>query len=157
MRGGLLFTSLLLLTWVPPLWASPQTAGLVNEILGVAGAPASWGAVAPPFSGPVALVLRFALGFAMLGVFVLALALWPKVTLNRIDPTASAVSAGRRLWAENGTGGRTAPDREGLDRPPIAPELGGSHGPRNAPARAVAVPGARPSDSRIRVVETEGP
>ena len=91
-RLVVLVAGLVTVSWVPPFWASAQTAGLLNELMGWMGAPAAWGAIVPPFAGPVALALRFSLGFALVGGFTVALALWPKAVLDRIDPSSAPAS-----------------------------------------------------------------
>jgi hypothetical protein len=157
LRGGLLLTGLIVLTWIPPFWASSQTAGLLNELLGVAGAPASWGAVAPPFSGTIALVLRFSLGFALLGLFSLALALWPRATLDRIDPNGSR-SGGVPIPSASGERERETGSGWGAANLPLSgPNLGSSPGPRSPPTRPMTSAGTVASDPGILGVETEGP
>lgn len=88
-RGLSAFLGLLVLTWVPPLWAGPQLAGLANELLGLLGAPASWGAVTPAFFGPISRALWFALGFGMLGGFLVAMAFRSRLVFSWLAPTVS--------------------------------------------------------------------
>jgi hypothetical protein len=79
LRGALLVGGLSLLTWTPPALASAGAYGLVNEIFGAAGLPASWGAVAPPSTGPLSLALRWGLQFGLVGTFALVAALSPEI------------------------------------------------------------------------------
>lgn len=87
LRGAFLFLGALILTWVPPFWSSAQTGGLVNALLGLFGAPASWGAVSPPFSGPITLALRLGLGFGLLGATMTLVGVLPSWALEWIGPS----------------------------------------------------------------------
>jgi hypothetical protein len=78
LRSALLVSGLALATWVPAPLARLGIYGLGNEILGAVGSPASWGAVAPPSVGPLALALRWGLQFALLGGFAVLAALAPE-------------------------------------------------------------------------------
>ncbi|MCI4326543.1 MAG: hypothetical protein L3K16_02765 [Thermoplasmata archaeon] len=78
LRGALFVGGGSLLTWTPPVLASAGAYGLVNEIFGAVGLPASWGAVAPPSTGPLLLALRWGLQFGLLGAFAVAAALAPE-------------------------------------------------------------------------------
>ncbi|MCI4325032.1 MAG: hypothetical protein L3K00_04000 [Thermoplasmata archaeon] len=77
-RGALLVGGLSLLTWVPAPLAGWGVFGLGNEILGAAGFPAAWGAVALPSIGPLPLALRWLFQFGLLGAFATVAALWPE-------------------------------------------------------------------------------
>jgi hypothetical protein len=92
LRATLFVSGLSLLAWVPPAIAGWGVHGLVNELLGSLGAPAGWGAVAPGLGAGTALLLRWVLGFGLLGVFGLAVAIAPEGTLRAI--IGSSPSAG---------------------------------------------------------------
>ncbi len=62
---------------VPPAVASAGAPGLVNEVLGSLGLPAAWGAVAPAFAPGVALYLRWAFQYVLLGGLAMLLAVAP--------------------------------------------------------------------------------
>ncbi len=77
LRAVLLVAGISVLAWVPPMWVGSGAEGMFNEIFGLAGLPAAWGAVAPPYGLGLALVLRFALQFGLMGAFAVLLALSP--------------------------------------------------------------------------------
>jgi hypothetical protein len=67
----------LLAVGVPPPLSGTGMEGLVNEVLGAAGLPASWGAVAAPVAPGLALAFRWGMQFLLLGLFALGVALRP--------------------------------------------------------------------------------
>ncbi len=71
-------------TWaigVPPPLSGSGLGGFVNELLGILGAPASWGAVAPDVAFGPALLFHWAFQHLLLGAFALLLAVLPRVAL----------------------------------------------------------------------------
>ncbi|MGA7923322.1 MAG: hypothetical protein WCA77_05035 [Thermoplasmata archaeon] len=93
LRGVLLASGASLVAWVPPPLATYGFFGVLNEILGSLGFPAAWGAVAPPFGGGVALLLRWGIQFLVLGAFAIALALRPQRAMGPILATLTHASA----------------------------------------------------------------
>ncbi len=81
LRAVLFVAGISVVAWLPPAWLGTGAEGLVNELFGTAGLPASWGAVAPPYGMGLALVLRFGCQFGLMGSFALLLALLPARTL----------------------------------------------------------------------------
>ena len=77
----------------PPIVAAAGAHGWVNEILYVAGAPASAGAVSPAFSLGAALALRWAFQYLLLGGFAVAAALRPTGAFELLRRTAARVAA----------------------------------------------------------------
>lgn len=73
----LLVGGLSLLVWVPPPLPAAGVDSLFNEVLGLAGAPTSWGAIAPGPVGGFALYLRWAFEYLLLGGFSTAAAIAP--------------------------------------------------------------------------------
>lgn len=63
--------------WVPPSLVAAGLGGLLNEVLGALGAPASWGAVAPDSPLGAALAFHWVLQHLLLAGFAFALAVWP--------------------------------------------------------------------------------
>jgi len=82
LRAALLVGGLSLVAWVPPAVAGGGAGGLVNELFGVWGLPAAWGAVAPAYSPGIALFLRWGLQYLLLGGFAVALAVAPERALR---------------------------------------------------------------------------
>jgi hypothetical protein len=82
LRGVLLASGLLLLLGVPAPYAGGATHGWLNELLSALGAPASWGAVRPSEAPGVALYLRWAFEYLLLGAFAMAAALAPVLVLG---------------------------------------------------------------------------
>jgi hypothetical protein len=76
-RGALLVAGLSLVAWTPPAIARAGAPGFLNELFGVAGLPAAWGAVSPVFGLSLALVARWAFQYMLLGAFALAVAVAP--------------------------------------------------------------------------------
>jgi hypothetical protein len=87
LRGGLLVGGLSLIAWTPPIVAAGGAPGLVNEVLGVVGLPASWGAVSPVFGVGPALIARWAFQYLLLGGFAVAAAVWPDRVLRALVVT----------------------------------------------------------------------
>lgn len=90
-RAILAISGLLLLLWVPAPVVALGLHGLGNEVLGAAGEPASWGAVAPNGISSVALALRWGLQFVLTGGMCLALAARPGQTLGLLGLPREAV------------------------------------------------------------------
>jgi hypothetical protein len=84
LRAALLVGGLSLVTWVPPMVAAAGAGGLLNELFGVWGLTAGWGAVAPVYSPGVALAVRWGLQYLLLGGFGIAVALAPTWALRPI-------------------------------------------------------------------------
>lgn len=76
----------LLLGCIPSPLANSGLIGWLNEVLGAAGLPSSWGAVAPPAVGTLGLAFRWALQFGGLGAFALAVALRPGAVARWFQP-----------------------------------------------------------------------
>ncbi len=86
-RGAALLGGLALVAWVPPPWSGWGIEGFGNELLGVLGAPSSWGAIAPVFpAGPV-LYLRWAFQYLLLGGFAITVALLPGRAFSPLEAT----------------------------------------------------------------------
>lgn len=81
-RGALLAGGLLLTIGAPPPLAASGLEGWGNELLALAGAPASWGAVSPIYGWGFALAFRWGLQYLFLGAFAIALALRPGSVLR---------------------------------------------------------------------------
>ncbi len=80
--GGLITAVILLgglslLLWVPPPLPAWGVDGLINQILGAAGASANWGTVAPGAVDGYALYVRWGLEYVLLGCFAIVAALYP--------------------------------------------------------------------------------
>lgn len=88
-RGLAAFLGALTVTWLPPAVTSGQTRGLLNMVLGLAGAPAAWGATAPAVTGVTAIALELTLGYALLGGFLIAMAVAPARALDWVAPAAT--------------------------------------------------------------------
>jgi hypothetical protein len=88
LRGVLAISGVMLIGWLPASIASAGPHGLVNEALGVAGLPVSWGAVPLPGIGGLSLVLRWVFQLGALAGFALAFAIWPSRALEIVSPTA---------------------------------------------------------------------
>jgi hypothetical protein len=72
-----LLGSLSLVLWVPPPLPGWGVDGLVNQVLGVLGAPISWGAIAPGAVGGPALFLRWIFEYLLIGGFAALAVLAP--------------------------------------------------------------------------------
>jgi hypothetical protein len=68
--------------WVPPPLAGAGIEGFGNELLGILGVPASFGAVTPVFPWGIALALRWAFQYLLLAGFAGATALAPQKVLS---------------------------------------------------------------------------
>jgi hypothetical protein len=71
-------SGLSLLLWVPPPLPTWGVDALGNQVLGAVGGPASWGAIGPGAVGGVALYLRWALEYLLLGGFAIASVVRPQ-------------------------------------------------------------------------------
>ena len=89
---ALLVGGLSLMLWVPPPLPAWGLDGLVNQILGAAGAPANWGAIAPGPVGGLALYLRWGFEYVLLGGFAAVAALAPRRVLDWFSDPASVPS-----------------------------------------------------------------
>ncbi|MFZ0698726.1 MAG: hypothetical protein WAN74_00805 [Thermoplasmata archaeon] len=96
LQSTLVASGLALLTWMPGPLSQVGVAALGNELLGFWGFPVSWGAVAPPDLGLVALSLRWAFQFALLGIVAVAMGASPEDTLK---PLLWSSAAGSRTPA----------------------------------------------------------
>jgi hypothetical protein len=87
-RGVLLIGGLTLAVGAPPPLAGRGLEGFGNELLGVLGAPAAWGAVSPVFAPGIALYLRWGFQYLLLGGFSIAVALRPIRVTDALRRTA---------------------------------------------------------------------
>jgi hypothetical protein len=69
--------SLTLLLWVPPPLPAWGVDALLNQVLGVVGGPAGWGAIPPGPVGGLALYVRWGLEYIAIGGFAFAAFAWP--------------------------------------------------------------------------------
>ena len=76
-RGGLLVGAWTLAGWLPAPLAGAGIEGFGNELLGTLGAPAAFGAVAPPFPWGPLLLLRWAFQYLLLAGFAGAVSIAP--------------------------------------------------------------------------------
>jgi hypothetical protein len=93
-RGAALVGGLTLLTWMPPAVAAAGASGLVNELFGVWGLPAAWGAVSPVYPWGLDLAARWALQYVLLGGFAIAFAVSPRDALAPIQWTIGGKGTG---------------------------------------------------------------
>jgi hypothetical protein len=84
-RGVLLVAGLSLAVGVPPPIAGWGVEGFGNELMGLFGVPAGWGAVAPVFSPGLDLYFRWGVQYLLLGGFSVAVALAPARALSPIQ------------------------------------------------------------------------
>jgi hypothetical protein len=109
LRVALLIGGVSLAIGSPPFLASAGVSGFVNELFGVWGFPAAWGAVAPVFSPGLALYLRWGLQYLVLGGFAIAVAVTPRRAMGVIGwSSASTGIEHRSTFAAEG--GRAAPN-----------------------------------------------
>ena len=100
-RGGwalrlpLLLAGVSLLGWIPPAGLGSGAAGLFNEVFGMAGLPTSWGAVVPAVVGPIALGLRWGLGYVLLGAWGLVLGAFPARAMGWFYPLSTTAPTPR--------------------------------------------------------------
>jgi hypothetical protein len=92
-RGALLLGAFSLGAWVPAPLAGWGVEGFGNELLGLFGLPASFGAVAPVFPWGIALALRWGFQYVVLATFAASVAVWPQATLNWLSEMAPAAVA----------------------------------------------------------------
>jgi hypothetical protein len=71
--------------WVPPILVDRGLGGFVNELLGVLGAPAGWGAVAPDSPLGPALYFHWAAQHLLLAGWAAAVAVAPRRTLDAVS------------------------------------------------------------------------
>jgi hypothetical protein len=77
LRAVMLVAGISLVGWLPPVVAGSGAPGFINELLGLGGLPASWGAVAPVFGPGITLWLRWGFQYLLLGGFAIVVALAP--------------------------------------------------------------------------------
>jgi hypothetical protein len=118
-RGGLLLAGISLALWVPPVVAQGGAGGFLNELFGVWGLPAAWGAVTPVFAPGVALYARWGLQYLLLGGFAIALALSPSRTMGPILATL-----GRTAVAPSGATSGAPVSARSVRVPPAHPTRG---------------------------------
>jgi len=111
-RAVLLLGAWTLGGWVPPPVAGAGVEGFGNELMGLLGAPTSWGAVAPAFGPGLALAFQWAFQYLLLALFAGIVAVRPGPVLDWFagpiemasrdravadfaGPQGSAVGAGR--------------------------------------------------------------
>ncbi|MGA8710696.1 MAG: hypothetical protein WB786_05645 [Thermoplasmata archaeon] len=93
LRGSLLLGAWNLGTWVPSPLAGWGVEGFGNELLGLFGFPATFGAVAPVFPWGIALALRWGFQYVLLAAFAATVALWPKATVNWLSESDRPAAA----------------------------------------------------------------
>ena len=130
LRTALGVAGISLLGWMPPMLASAGAPGLVNELLSVLGAPASYGAVAPVFAPGIALYLRWGFQYVLLGGFALAVSLRPDLALRPIG------------WSLGGVADTNSPTSLDLDSLPAATDPIGEPAVRSVGASGA--PAVRP-------------
>ncbi|HXQ48716.1 MAG TPA: hypothetical protein VN842_02915 [Thermoplasmata archaeon] len=91
--GVILLAGLLLVLWVPPPLPAWGVDSLVNQILAAAGAPASWGATGTGSVGGVALYLRWAFEYILLGGFAVAVSMAPDRAFSWLAPSTTAATS----------------------------------------------------------------
>jgi hypothetical protein len=106
LRGALFASGLLLLLGVPAPFAGGATHGWLNELLGALGAPASWGAIHPSEALGLALYLRWAFAYLLLGGFAVATAVAPGHVLvplaaSQAPPSSTTADASGALSRES--------------------------------------------------------
>ncbi|MHB1434621.1 MAG: hypothetical protein ACYCW9_00675 [Thermoplasmata archaeon] len=89
LRGLLLVGGLTLAIGLPPPLSSSGWYGLVNLLLGSAGAPASWGAVSSGGGLSLGLALRWGFEYLLLGGYAILLALRPRLALAPLHWTVA--------------------------------------------------------------------
>ncbi len=94
LRAALLVAGLSLVTWVPPPISSWGIYGIGNEILGMLGLPAGWGAVVPLTTDGLTVALRWGFQYLLVGGFAIAFALLAARALLPIEWSAGWVGAG---------------------------------------------------------------
>jgi hypothetical protein len=78
LRGVLLVTGVSLAIWVPPPLSTWGVYGLGNELLGMLGLSAGWGAVVPLTTDGLTVALRWGFQYLLVGGFAIAVALAPR-------------------------------------------------------------------------------
>jgi hypothetical protein len=102
LRGLLVVAGLSLAVGVPPPVAATGWHGFANELLGTAGVSAAWGGVAPGLPLGLALAVRWAAQYLLLGAFAVALGMQPLVALRPILWTVAGSEADRPSRAGDG-------------------------------------------------------
>lgn len=97
LRAILLLAGLSLVAWVPSPVSTWGIYGLGNEILGVLGVPAGWGAVVPLSTGTLTVAFRWGLQYLLVGGFAIALALAPWRALEPFGWTIGRVGSHRSV------------------------------------------------------------
>jgi hypothetical protein len=103
------FGALTLILWVPPPLPAWGVDGLLNQVLSVFGAPASWGTISPGPVGGLALYLRWAFEYVLLGGFSLAAFVRPDRVFPWLTDTAAPTLATRSGYPANSTISVVAP------------------------------------------------
>ncbi len=117
LRAALAVGAVTLLGWTPPAMVSAGVHGLVNELLGAGGAPASWGAAAVPGLSAGALALRWGFQFVLVGGLTLAVATYPRSVARAFRVLAPRPDRAEGLPAPGPTGVPTlGPLPRGEDR-----------------------------------------
>ncbi|MFZ0699103.1 MAG: hypothetical protein WAN74_02785 [Thermoplasmata archaeon] len=100
LRGALLLAGLSLVAWVPPPVSTWGIYGLGNEVLGMLGLPAGWGAVVPFTTDALTVALRWGFQYLLVGGFAIAVALVPsrafkplEWTVGRVGPASEIVAS----------------------------------------------------------------
>lgn len=102
----------------PPPLAGAGVYGFVNELLGSLGAPAAWGAVAPPPVLPSVILLRWLFEFLLLGGFAVAVGLFPQRVAAWLERTGAPSDL--RPSARVALAGATSPSVERPHQEPSA-------------------------------------
>ncbi len=110
-RGILLVAGVSLVAWLPPPLSTWGVYGLGNELLGMLGLPAGWGAVVPLTTDSLTVALRWGFQYLLVGGFAIAVALAPERafepldwTVGRIAPLPAAPDSTVRTLAEESSG-----------------------------------------------------
>ncbi|NNN17078.1 MAG: hypothetical protein HKL79_01770 [Thermoplasmata archaeon] len=94
LRATLLVAGLCLVAWVPPPISSWGIYGLGNEILGMLGLPAGWGAVVPLTTDSLTVALRWGFQYLLVGGFAIVFALLPARAFQPLEWSAGWMGAG---------------------------------------------------------------
>ncbi|MCI4373861.1 MAG: hypothetical protein L3K02_09530 [Thermoplasmata archaeon] len=86
-----LVAGLCLILWVPPPLPSWGVDALINQVLGAAGASASWGAIPPGAVSGGPLALRWILEYVLLGGFATAVAVAPRRAFGVLTAATPAI------------------------------------------------------------------